>query len=271
MLKIIAFTSLFLSSYSILAQITIPLSSFTDKVKLMSYRLSTNDTTLYATVYSDTINNNRLWIFNDTTGNNNTAKSILLEIFNNQKLIRKQIFLSDITSVIKSDSEWEMVEFMKYGYGNIDSKFLKFLKKEISLKFPKSLRQIVNLFNKNSLASIRESNYSLNGQWQSALQTSAEFYDYGHSNWMILEPYEQFKDMIKITQKWNSSTYYNIYHLNRTTIKNRLTYMEAVFNDYSTNFRRYEYGNDLKLKQIIEGRLVNDSEDIEHIILVVPY
>lgn len=89
---------------------------------------------------------------------------------------------------------------------------------------------------------------------------------------MVLESYYNSRDTIKITQKWKSlGTEYNTYHLTRTDIKNRLEYMEAVFNDYSTNFRRYEYDNNSKLKQIIEGRLVNDSEEIEHIILVVPY
>lgn len=272
MIRFVILVNILLGSYSVLAQLTIPLNSLSPKVELRRVQQDKSDTLLYAIVYSDTVNKYRLWVFYDLLATDKKASDILFEVFDKKDNIRKQIFLSQITSMSMADSKWERIDFLSFGYGEVDAKFLKFLKKQIVKTNLKSLSITNNLFNKYSIASIRESRYSLNGLWLSALQTNPNFQNYSHSDWMTLESFYNSKDTIKIGQKWKLlGTEYNTYHLNRTAVKNRLTYMEAVYNDYSTNFRRYEYGNDLKLKQIIGGRLVNDLEEIEHIILVVPY
>lgn len=275
MVRFVVLISILLNSCAVLAQLNIPLNSLDSKVELKRFRTDKSDTLLYATVYSDRVNKYRLWIFYDSYDSSTTdqkASDILFEVFDEKNNIRKQIFLSQITSTIQADSKWEVVDFLSSGYGEVDDKLLKFLKKQIAKTNFESLSVVNNLFNRYSVAAIRESRYSLHGSWLSALQTNPNFHNYSHSDWMTLEPYYAGRDTMKITQKWKLlGTEYNTYHLTRTAIKNRLEYIEAVFNDYSTNFRRYEYGNDLKLKQIMEGRLVNDSEEIEHIILVVPY
>ena len=265
----------FFTHFQAKAQLSVPLSSLPAKAELRVKNSTHTEGVLYASVYSDTLKRCRLWLFYDTSKPKLTLRSVLFEQFSllnfkerafspNESpksrsgryhfptipLLEKQLYVS--VDVLEKNN-WEDRDFLMGGCGATDRAFISFFKKVIRQNFPHQLSTMSTLLKEEPVGTIRHFKIrAIGGYVEAALQLPPKQIQINHYiDWLdILFEYKG-KDSLGIYQWYKIS--YETQQLRRQVKNNRLISMYFVDFGIDTFDREFNYDENGKLNQILDG------------------
>lgn len=262
-MKILCF--IFLYQNVAFCQLTIGLNTLPLKATLQICAVDSTHCTLYATVHTDTLKKCRLWLFYDSSKIEQEPESILLELFDNHNLIKKQFFLS-VDRIVPIQT-WEYIDFLSNLIYSKNLKLIEHSKKEILNLFLDSLPPLMSFFNKDLVATVRYAKISYHGlqkngfwryaNWKSALQVAFSEDQDDIMNWLLLAPIYKTENIIEIHQSW-------FWHYDDFTLIRRIDKTQLISMRYEgvgvSNVRHFRYDDMGKLLYIKEGIYLNEFE-----------